>query len=230
MEVEIEKVDIFKQLINFIGGIGNETLFKFSEEGLEVMIADSTQSPNVMAKIKIDSNFFSNYNVAEEESIGLFLKDFKDGLRTTAKITLKTEEDTFKIITDKSTYTAPIITNVGTLDRIPDITYDNEPITIDMFDIKNALSATNSITEDKINFKTKDGMLMVTCEENVRNVSTDLITSNAELNVGFGKLLLKPVQSIPNTEVCLKLQNDLPIIIEQTTDDYKLTFILAGRI
>lgn len=224
---------ILKKFVSQVGmnGMLKECVFNFEKEGLSV-ISMSEDSVSFVSNKLSNSNFieYENFGKIALDNLSLFLKflgRFKD-----SSITIKKEENLLKFDSDSinGEYVLASSEYLKEQTKIPLIKYKNS-FKLNISVLKEAYISAEVLDNvfQTLIFEIKNQTLLLkTGETNKLNYPIKIEEKVINCRVKFGEPLGKVV-NLMEDEVIIKLGKDLPITLEQKTENSKLLYIVAQR-
>jgi len=243
-KAEIEEVGLLKDSMKTISDLISEGLFQLEEDGMKLIAADPALVG--LVDFKIEEEVFNEFDLDEEEMVGLNIENLYSILRRANAddtITFELEDSRFHITMENSStrnFSLPVL----------NLSEDDIPETDQLaFDFEAELEA--SVLEGAV----KDAMVVsdavtVTANDAELNIKAEGDQSNAEFTITDGSEGVismdgEPVKSMFSLDylskmigakkladnVTIKLGDDFPMRMEFVRpDEVNLSFVLAPRI
>ena len=231
MKIDNKILKQFLKQINIDNSL-NEVALNFEKEGLSV--CQMTPDNVALVNAKLSSSAFTEYSKFDKlafDNLNLFIK-FLD-LFGDENIDIKKEKN-YLHIANESKDGDFILTSEDYIKeetKIPKIDYKNI-LKIDSSILKEVIKSSELLSSDfgVISFEIKDKSLIIETGETHKIRKTLKLTEKTEdCKVKVGNYINK-CSKLLQDEVIIKLSKDMPITIEQKSDNSKVTYIIASRI
>lgn len=185
MKVKVVDADAFSYIFRTLEDFIDEVTLDFTQEGLRIRGIDPSKVAFI--DILIPSGYFEEYNVNEEEKVGIKLKDLNDVLKTSTKndsLYLETDENqTVNITLDgeyERTFTFPSITASEL--EVPNLNlefpFKAKALTVTFSEI---IDEIEEIGGDSVTLKSENGKLYLTANSDLGSETVELSTENGGL-------------------------------------------------
>ena len=231
MKIDNKILKQFLKQVNLDNSL-NEVVLNFEKEGLSV--CQMTPDSVALVNAKLSSSAFTEYDKFDKlafDNLNLFIK-FLD-LFGDENIDIKMEKN-YLYITNENENGNFILTSEDYIKKeteMPKIEYKNT-LKIDSSILKEITKSSDLLSSDfnEISFEIKDKNLIIETGETHKIRKTIKLTEKTEdCKVKFGNYINK-CSKLLQDEVVIKLNKDMPITIEQKSDNSRVTYIIAPKI
>jgi len=229
MKVKIKDgLNQFKMIMTIAKNMGNETNLIFNNDGLTLYV--NNQNVSILKGV-FAPEFFEEYDITEDVKYGVFVSNiFNPAKKMTGEITIQEEKGQLFIKDDKINYNLPIIDDVDTLERIPEIDY-NYNVDFSLSSLCDGLSTMGLIDSDGVKLFTENGKLMMCSIHDIRGATHTICDApDTEHTVKIGKQFLKDVALSTPDIIRMYMKSDAPLSIEYEKDNLNFVVIIAPRV
>lgn len=244
MKVTLAEPKYLKDSISIISDLVSETRFKFTSAGLTIISMDPANV--AMIVFKLLSSCFSEYNLKQDEEIGLNLNNLKQIFRRVESsdvVTLETESSKLKItVKGASTrkFAVPIIALDDKEQKEPALEFPVEismPTTLLATAIEDA-----DIVADSVNFICDTNKFTLVASGDLNDAEVDIIASDDVQITNDAESTIKSKYSIEYLKkmitgakiadvVNVRFGKDYPVKLSfVSVDKLSLSFVLAPRV
>lgn len=242
MKLVLSEPKYLKEPINIISELVNEVRFKVTPDQIEVVAMDPANV--AMAVFKLLGSAFVEYDVKEEQTIGVNLNDLKQVFRRIKgpdSLILEVEKGKFKL-TLKGTATRrfllPIIEFDAKDQKVPALEFSST-VTMPSSELANAIEDMDIVGESVV-FGVSDSKFAISSSGDLTSAEADFsntedikVVSNAESKSKYSIEYLKKMingSKLADNAV-IKFSNDYPLRMEFfVLNKLQLMFILAPRV
>ena len=243
MKLTLAEPKYLKESISIISDLVNEGSFKITPEYIELIAIDPANVAMVMFKLL--SSSFVEYEVDEEQTVGLNLNNLKQVLKRAKPsdlITLEMGEGKFNITIQGATkrrFSLPIIDVEEKPQKIPELTFTAK-VTCDSALLSEGIEDA-SIVADSVTFIAEKNKFTILASGDLNNASVEL-KQDAETKIVTEEEKVKAKYSIEylkkmtaggklSDSVIIEFSNDYPLrLTYKEVDKVSLGFILAPRV
>ncbi|MEF8832758.1 MAG: DNA polymerase sliding clamp [Candidatus Thermoplasmatota archaeon] len=235
------KADRLKEIIDIVSAIVEETRAVIDEEEFRIEAVD--ESNVAMVVLSVQSNGFEEYEVEEENELGLKLEKIRDFLRIVDKeemIVLTEEDGRLKAESGNLTQTIPLLDTEGmSIPDIPDLDLSSE-VKMKADFLQTGVKAANSISEH-LKVKADDMKVQFLAEGDQDEIDMTLYADQfatysvekeieSMFAIDYLRDMVKPISA--NVPVFVRLGPDYPIEIKYNfaEGNGEATMMLAPRI
>jgi len=185
MKVKVADADSFSYIFRTLEEFIDEITLDFSQDGLKIRGIDPSKVAFI--DILIPSGYFEEYNVNEEEKVGVKLEDLNDVLKTVNKndaLYLESDENqNVKVTLDgeyERTFTFPSITasELEAPNLNLEFPFKAKALTVSFTEI---IDEIEDIGGDAVTFKAQEGKLYITANSDLGSETVELSTENGGL-------------------------------------------------
>ena len=252
MEVQLNRNDVFKRVVDAMKDLVSDTTLKFSDSGMSIQSMDSSHVS--LCKVHLNTTFFETYVCGDKPtSIGLRLSNLAKVLKCSGKddsVILKTTSNNSDILTlmfENKSKNKIIDFQMKLMDvdeeelAIPEKGYEYS-FTMDTMEFTRIIrdisdlgdTCTISVSSDTVNFSVSGDVGEV--EIRVRNITSLIETASEQSEItltfalGYLKLFTNaaPLSKIVN----LSMSTEMPLLVEFLLEenDGKIQYYLAPKI
>lgn len=238
MKLKIENPKIFSDVIGIISEIVLEVRMKVKNDGLSITAIDPANV--AMVVFKLPAEFFSEFEVENEEVLGVSLENLKAVLRrikSGSTLVIEKEENTLKLTVQdkiKKEFDLALINIEGDEKVVPNLNFISK-IEMTSLDFSEAIEDCN-VVADSCSFISEPSNFVIKAKGSLNSFKSqfnDEVNIVAEESTSKYSLeyLQKMIKASKLTEkVILNFGEDYPLKLEFNNEKISLSFILAPRV
>ncbi len=242
MKLTLAEPKYLKDSISIISDLVSEASFKITPESIELVAIDPANVAMVIFKLL--SSAFVEYDVKEEQTVGLNLNNLKQVLKRAKPsdlLTIEVSDNKFNITIQGSTkrrFSLPIIDVEEKPQKIPELSFTAR-ITTESGLLNEAIEDA-SVVADSVSFIVEDKKFLIMAEGDLNTVSIELKEDEttkiqvedskvkAKYSIEYLKKLI--AGSKLSDTVLIEFSNDYPLkLTYKELDKLSISFILAPR-
>ncbi len=234
---------LFKEGIEAISGLITEANLTIKPEGLEIISMDPANV--AMVVFRINNSFFTTYNVAEEQKIGLNISNFKQVLRrlkSGSSLSIELQEGKLKVSTEgniSKAFNLPLIEMDEKEQKVPDLKFPLK-VMIPSTLLADAIEDVDIVAESASFLAEANKFSVIakgdTSHANIEfpkgeNIKIEIEGDSNILSKYSIEYLRKIIAGTTVSEnVILQFNKDYPLKLEFKGENIGLAFILAPRV
>jgi proliferating cell nuclear antigen len=241
MKLTLAEPRLLKDSISIIADLVTEAQFKINPDCLELIAMDPASV--AMVTFKLLSSSFEEYDVKEEQVIGVNLNNLKQVLRraTNCSITLEFTESHMKLLMKgKSTknFMIPLIDLEDSEKKIPSLDFKATVVTESS--ILSEVVEDMDIVGESVSFEVENNALKVSSKGDLSKADVDISSDEqtkivadekykSKYSIEYLKKMIQGSKLAP--QVTMQFANDYPMRLEyKVLNKLQLAFILAPRV
>jgi len=241
MKLTLAEPKLLKDSISIISDIVTEAQFKINPDCMELVAMDPASV--AMITFKLLSSCFDEYDVKEEQIIGINLNNLKQVLRraTNCTITLELVESHLKVIMNGrsvKTFLIPLIDLEDSEKKIPSLDFKATVVTDSS--VLTEVIEDMDIVGESVSFEVDNNLLKVISKGDLSKANVEIksdeqtkIVADQQYKSKYSiEYLKKMIQgSKLAAQVTMQFSNDYPLRLEyKVLNKLQLAFILAPRV
>ncbi len=239
MLLKLEHPKIFSEIISIISELVLEVRIKVNKEGMSILAIDPANV--AMTSFKIPNTVFAEFEVENEEVLGVSLENLKAILRrcsVRSMLVMKTQENTLELeIQDKikRQFNLALIEIEGEEKELPVLDFTSK-IEMNSIDFAEVIEDCG-VVADSCNFVSEPDKFIIQAKGSLNSFKSEF--SSDELNIeaqqASSKYSLEYLQKMIKAtkitdKVLINFSSDYPLRLEFNTPFIQLSFILAPRV
>lgn len=239
MKLKLDHPKLFSEIIGIISELVLEVRLKVNKEGMGIIAIDPANV--AMVVFKLPSNAFSDFEVEDEEVLGVSLENLKAVLRRVkpgSVLVITKEENELKLeIRDKITkeFNLALIDVEGEEKKIPNLEFASK-IEMNGSDFAEAIED-SSVVADSCSFISEPDKFIIKARGSLNSFKSEftsdqlaITAQNAQSKYSL-EYLQKMIKATKITDkVTINFSNDYPLKLDFITPFIDLSFILAPRV
>jgi proliferating cell nuclear antigen len=244
MKLTLTEPKYFKDSVSIISELVNEARFKITQNAVELVAMDPANV--AMVVFKLLSSAFAEYELDEEESLGINLINLKQILRRakpTDIMTIELEDSKLNIQfrgNSTRTFSLPIIESEDKEQKVPELVFPVQIKTTST--ILNEAIEDVDVVADSVAFIAEPGVFIIKAEGDLSKAKIEIkpgeetkmtVDTNETLKARYSIEYLKKMinGSKLSEEVSVSFNKDYPLKLDyKVVDKLSLSFILAPRV
>ena len=241
MLLKLDEPKLLKDSIDILSELVTEVRAKISKQGLSIIAIDPANV--ALVTLKLPASSFSQFNIENEEELGLNLTDLKSVLRRTgigSSLIIETKDGMLKLnIQDKvkRAFSLALIDIDAEEKQMPQLEFSNK-IEVDSTTFSEAIEDA-AVVADACSFITskKDNTFVVEAKGSLNSAKTEFSGDEAKLEISDAKAkysleyMQKFIKSAKLSEkLLIQFSQDYPCKLDFKTQQVELAFILAPRV
>lgn len=236
MLLKLDDAKILKEVINIICELVTEVRIKVNEEGLSIVAIDPANV--ALVSFKLPKKIFSQFEIEEEEIIGISLDNFKAILRRYkgGSIILKTEENTLVIEIQekiKRSFSLALINIEEEEKNVPKLDFKIK-IEMDSEDFNEAIEDC-AVVSESCSFIAEKNRFVIEAKglhSSKAEFSSDFVKidgeGKAKYSVEYLQKFIKACKLVD--KIIINFSTDYPLQLIFSQENFELLFILAPRV
>lgn len=239
MKLKLDHPKLFSEIIGIISELVLEVRIKVNKDGLGILAIDPANV--AMVVFKLPSNAFSEFEVDDEEVLGVSLENLKAVLRRVkpgSVLVITKEENELKLqIRDKVTkeFNLALIDIEGEEKKIPNLEFVSK-IEMNGGDFSEAIED-SSVVADSCSFISEPDKFIIKAKGSLNSFKSEFLSEHINITAQNAhskyslEYLQKMIKATKITEkVIINFSDDYPLKLDFITPFIELNFILAPRV
>jgi len=239
MLLKLDDSRLLTEAVGIMNEIVTEVRCKVTKQGLSIIAVDPANV--ALVSLKMPASLFSQFQLDQDELLGLNLEDLKQVLRRagpSSSLVIENKNNTLKLNiqnTVKRSFNLALLNLEAEEKRIPELDFTSK-IELNSSVLAQAIEDA-AIVADACSFITTKDSFVIEAKGTINSSRTELSSDEAKISAGDAKAkysleyLGKFIKSAKLTEKALvQFGNDFPARFDFRSGTFELVFILAPRV
>ena len=239
MKLKLDHPKLFSDIVGIISELVLEVRLRVNKDGLSILAIDPANVAMVL--FKLPSSAFSEFNVENEEVLGISLENLKAVLRRIkpgSVLVISKEENELKLlIKDKITkeFNLALIDIEGEEKKMPSLEFTSK-IEMSGSDFSEAIED-SSVVADSCSFISEPDKFIIKAKGSLNSYKSEFSQDQLSITAqeAHSKYSLEYLQKIVKAtkitdKVIINFSNDYPLRLDFVTPFIDLSFVLAPRV